>query len=128
MMLSHKFRLSTRLSTFKRNNPMRFCNRPMSSTIRTRSSTEKDTKSQEPLAQRLNIDNPETSHLRAETQAAQSKSENQTEPPTAETTDSASQPTHEPVAQKQNADEPPHDSLRGRTREAVSKSENVKDT
>jgi hypothetical protein len=128
MMLSHKFRLSTRLTAFKRNYPTRFCNKPMSSTIRTRSPAEKNTKSQEPLAQRLNIDNPETSHLRAETQAAQSKSENQKEPPTAETTDSASQPTQEPVAQKQNADEPPHDSLRGKTHKAVSKSENVKDT
>ena len=100
----------------------------MSSTVRTRSSPEKDTKSQEPLAQRLNIDDSEASNLRAGTQAAQSKSENQTEPPTAETTDSASQPTREPVAQKQDADEPPQNSLRGKTHEAVSKSENVKDT
>jgi hypothetical protein len=127
-MLSHKFRLPTRLPIFKRNDATRFCNRSMSSTIRTRSSAENDAKSQEPLAQRLNIDNPESSDLRAKTQAAQSKFENQTEPPTAGTTDSASQPTQEPVAQKQNADEPPLDSLRGKTHEAVSRSENVKDT
>lgn len=126
-MLCQNFRLSTRLSNFTRRNSTRFQVRSMSSTIQARSPAEKDTKSQEPLAQRLDIDDPETGGLRAKTQAAQSESENLTEPPTAETTESASQATEEPVAQKQNKDEPPYDSLRGKTHEAMSRSENTKE-
>jgi hypothetical protein len=65
--------------------------------------------------------------LRAKTQAAQSKVENMTEPPTTENS-SASQPTQEPVVQAKNKDEPPRDSVRGQTHEAMSKSENTKES
>jgi hypothetical protein len=99
----------------------------MSSTIQARLPTDNNTKSQEPLAQRLNIDDPESGELRSKTQAAQSKSENLMEPST-ETTDSTSRPTREPSAQKDSKDEPPSDSLRGQTHEAMSRSENTKET
>jgi hypothetical protein len=99
----------------------------MSSTIQVRSSTENSTKSQEPLAQRLNIDDPASSDLRHKTQAAQSKTENLVEPAT-ETSGSAPQPTREPLAQKESKDEPPRDSLRGQTHEANARSENTRET
>jgi hypothetical protein len=99
----------------------------MSSPVRVQYSTESKAKSEEPLAQKLNIDEPESGDLRAKTQAFQSKVENMTEPPTTENS-STSQPTHEPVAQMKNKDEPPRDGLRGRTYEAMSKSENTKET
>jgi hypothetical protein len=127
-MLSQRFRLSIKLPKFARTVSTRFQVRSITSTIQARSLTETKTKSQEPLAQRLNIDDPETGDLRAKTQAAQSKSENLNEPPSAETTGSSSQATQEPVAQRNNRDEPPRDSLRGQAHEAVSKSENLKET
>lgn len=99
----------------------------MSSTIQARTPTENGPESQEPLAQRLNIDDPDSGGLRSKTQAAQSTSENLMEPAT-ETTDSASQPAREPLAQKESKDEPPSDSLRGQTHEAMSRSENIKET
>jgi hypothetical protein len=99
----------------------------MPSPVRVHYSTESKAKSEEPLAQKLNIDEPESGDLRAKTQAFQSKVENMTEPPTTENS-STSQPTQEPVAQMQNKDEPPRDGLRGRTYEAMSKSENTKET
>lgn len=89
---------------------------------------ENETKSQEPLAQQLNIDDPESGDLRSKTQAAQTKSENLTEPPMPDTSNSTSQPTQEPVAQRQNKDEPPVDGLRGKTHEAMHESENTKET
>lgn len=95
--------------------------------MQARKPTENSTKSQEPLAQRLNIDDPESGGLRSKTQAAQSKTENLVEPAT-ETIDSASQPTREPLAQKQSKDEPPQDSLRGQTHDAMSRSENTRET
>ena len=85
-------------------------------------------KSQEPLAQQLNIDDPASGGLREKTQAAQSESENTTEPPTGETSGPAAQPTQEPVAQSENKDEPPPGGLRGQTREAMARSENTTET
>lgn len=126
-MLSPNFKSLTRLSSFSRSIPSSFGSRAMSSTIQARSSKENSTKSQEPLAQRLNIDDPESSDLRHKTQAAQSKTENLVEPAT-ETSGSAPQPTREPLAQKESKDVPPHDSLRGQTHEAMSRSENTRET
>lgn len=81
-------------------------------------------KSQEPLAQKLNIDDPTSGDLRAKTQAAQSKSENITDPPLAESSGPATQATQEPEAQRQDKDEPPNEGLRGQTHDAMAKSEN----
>jgi hypothetical protein len=116
-----------RLPALLGRNPTRFCTAPVSSPVRVQYSTESKAKSEEPLAQRLNIDDPESGDLRAKTQASQAKVENMTEPPTTENS-STSQPTQEPVAQMKNKDEPPRDGLRGQTYEAMSKSENTKET
>ena len=118
---------SVRLPILSRTNWTRFCTTPVSSPVQVQYSTESKAKSEEPLAQRLNIDDPDSGDLREKTQASQSKVENMTEPPTTENS-SASQPTQEPVAQMKNKDEPPQDGLRGRTHEAMSKSENTKET
>jgi hypothetical protein len=126
-MLSRVFKSSVRLPALSRSNLTRFRTSPVSSPVRMQYSTESKTKSEEPLAQKLNIDDPESGDLRAKTQAAQSKVENMTEPPTTENS-STSQPTQEPVAQAKNKDEPPRDSVRGQTHEAMSKSENTKET
>ena len=56
----------------------------MPSPVRVHYSTESKAKSEEPLAQKLNINEPESGDLRAKTQAFQSKVENMTEPPTTE--------------------------------------------
>jgi hypothetical protein len=124
---SSMLRSSVRLPALSRTNLPRFCTSPVSSPVRIQYSTESKAKSEEPLAQRLNIDDPESGDLRAKTQASQSKVENMTEPPTTANS-STSQPTQEPVAQMTNEDEPPHDGLRGRTHEVMSKSENTKET
>ena len=126
-MLARISKSSVRLPAFSGRNSTRFCTAPMPSPVRVHYSTERKAKSEEPLAQKLNIDEPESGDLRAKTQAFQSKVENMTEPPTTENS-STSQPTQEPVAQMQNKDEPPRDGLRGRTYEAISKSENTKET
>jgi hypothetical protein len=118
---------SARFLALSGRNPTRFCTTPVSSPVRVQYSTDTKAKSEEPLAQRLNIDDPESGDLRGKTQASQSKVENMTEPPTTENS-STSQPTQEPVAQMKNKDEPPRDGLRGQTYEAMSKSENIKET
>lgn len=126
-MFSRVYKTSARLSAFSRRNLTRPCITALSSPVQIQYSTESKTKSEEPLAQRLNIDDPESGDLREKTQSSQSKVENMTEPPTSENS-STSQPTQEPVAQMKNKDEPPHDGLRGQTHEAMSKSENTKET
>lgn len=100
----------------------------MTLSARTQSPASGKTKSQEPFAQLLDIDDPASSDPRAKTQEAQSKSENTTESPTSESSGPAAQPTQEPMAQSQNKDEPPHEGLRGQTRDAMAKSENTTET
>ncbi|KAM0695040.1 hypothetical protein Q7P36_005396 [Cladosporium allicinum] len=126
-MLARISKSSVRLPAFSGRILTRFCTTSVSSPVRVQYSTESKAKSEEPLAQKLNIDDPESGDLRAKTQASQSKVENMTERPTTENS-STSQPTQEPVAQMKNKDEPPRDGLRGQTYEAMSKSENTKET
>lgn len=79
--------------------------------------------STEPLAQKLNIDDPSSGSLRDATQTAQSEAEDIT--PTTEETGTKSQPTQEPVAQAKDQDEPPAGSVRERAMEGMKGSENI---
>lgn len=79
--------------------------------------------STEPLAQKLNIDDPSSGSLRDATQTAQSEAEDIT--PTTEESGTKAQPTQEPVAQAKDQDEPPAGSVRERAMEGMRGSENV---
>lgn len=113
-----------RSSRFLRISHVRIQANAISSYTRFQSPTDTKHTSQEPLAQQLNIDDPESGDLRAKTQAAQSKSENITDPPVAESSGPACQPTQEPEAQRQDKDEPPAGGLRARAHDAEARSEN----
>ena len=80
--------------------------------------------STEPLAQKLNIDDPSAGSLRDATQAAQTEAENVT--PSAEESPKKEQPTQEPLAQAKDLDEPPKGSLREQAMEGMKGSENIK--
>lgn len=123
-MMSRNFTPIGKSSRFLRTSHVRFQANAISSSTRFQSPTDTKHISQEPLAQQLNIDDPESGDLRAKAQAAQSRSENVTDPPAAESSGPASQATQEPEAQRQDKDEPPAGGLRAKTHDAEARSEN----
>ncbi|KAM0720242.1 hypothetical protein Q7P37_004378 [Cladosporium fusiforme] len=123
-MMLRNHHLLAKSARLVRNPNTRFQAHAFSSSTRFQSPADVKHQSQEPLAQQLNIDDPASGDLRAKAQAAQSKSENITDPPLAESAGPATQATQEPEVQRQDKDEPPAEGLRGQAHDAMSKSEN----